>query len=297
MKILINLIGEQPIPNLLPILYLKPAKTIILYTATTEKTAKRIEKLTENCTKIIVEPYDIQKFKNTISNLINPNDEYFFNITGGTKIMSVALYEVALERKEEVIYFQSEGKESILFNYKLNTIGTIIKDKIVIPELITADIYLRAHLWDYISVTENQNNKDLGFIYEKEIASILKSNNFEIIPNVKPKGEGNQLEIDLVLRLKGTNNVGLAEIKIGDKKEEGPKKGIDQLALAGQREYLGTYTQRFLITSRILSKQIKELAKAHHITVIDEILQNKNDNKLTEDSKLKLIQGITDKLR
>lgn len=68
------------------------------------------------------------------------------------------------------------------------------------------------------------------------------------------------------------------------------------MALAGQREYLGTYTNRFLITQSILSKQIKELARAHHIIVIDEILQNRNDNNLTETSKLKLIQRITEKL-
>jgi hypothetical protein len=293
---LINLIGEQPIPNLLPILYLKPAKTIILSTPTTENIAKRIQKLTDNCTKIIVEPYDIQEFKDTVNKLINQNEEYVFNITGGTKIMSVALYEIAIEKKADIIYLQSEGKKSLLYIYKIDSNGIIHKGQKELPELINMDQYLHAHLPEYEINLDNQKSSDRGFVYERTITNLLKTNNFEIACSVKPKGEGNQLEIDAVLRLKGTNNFGIAEIKIGDRNEEGPKKGIDQLALAGQREYLGTYTNRFLITQSILSKQIKELARAHHITVIDEIVQNRNDINLTESSKLKLIQRIKEKL-
>lgn len=293
MPVLINLIGEQPIPNLLPVFHLKPEKTIILYTATTNNTAKRIEKLIENCEKKLVEPYDINQFKEVVKKIINPYDRCIFNITGGTKIMSVALFEIASEKRAPILYLQSEGKETLLYQFTFNQDGSINQNMDTLPELINADIYLRAHLWDYDSIVPQNNS---GSAFEKSITDVLKSYNFEVISSVKPKGEGNQLEVDAVIRLKGTNNVGIAEIKIGDRAEEGPKKGIDQLALAGQREYLGTYTQRFLITSRILSKQIKELAQAHRINVIDEITQNKYNNDLADAAKIKLIQRIKEKL-
>lgn len=199
MLTLINLIGEQPIPNLLPILYLKPAKTIILSTPTTENIAKRIQKLTENCTKITVEPYDIQEFKDTVNKLINQNEKYVFNITGGTKIMSVALYGIALENKADFIYLQSEGKKSLLYIFKINSNGVIQREQKELPELINMDMYLHAHLPEYEINLDNQKSSERGFVYERTITDNLKTNGFEVACSVKPKGEGNQLEIDAVL--------------------------------------------------------------------------------------------------
>lgn len=292
MKTLVSLIGEQPIPNLLPILYLKPEKNIILYSSTTEKAARKIEKLISNVEKIEIEPYDYQKITNDVERKLNFQErQVMFNLTGGTKIMSLALFKVALERKIDFFYFQSEGNKSLLYHYKFQN-DEIFHEKIELPELITIDYYLKAHLFDYVI----DNNITSGSYFEKQIFKVLEDNSFEILSNIRPKGEGNQLEIDLVIKLKGTNNVAIAEIKVGDEREEGPKKGIDQLALACQREYLGTYTKRFLITSRELSKQIKELAKAHGINIIDGLEVDKNGNKLLEQSKHKLIDRLREKL-
>lgn len=294
MKTLISLIGEQPIPNLLPILYLKPDNNMILFTDTTESTAKRIERLIPACSKHKTVPYDIQEIKNTIYNLLNESDQFIFNITGGTKVMSAALFQIAIERKADSVYLQSEGNYNSLFNYKVKTDGSIKAEKIILPELIDIDLYLKAHLPDYVADKSLESGS--GFEFEKTILALLRSNNFEVIPNIKPKGEGNKLEIDAVIRVKGTNNVGIAEIKIGDKAEEGPKKGIDQLALASQREYLGIYTKRFLITERELKKDIKELAWKHQIIIIDNIERQRNNNELTPDSKIRLLQRIKEKL-
>jgi len=169
----------------------------------------------------------------------------------------------------------------------------LISERIIVPELIDIDLYLKAHLIDYQIFPQNE----VGTNLENAIANALIRNNFEVLQNVKPVGEGNQLEIDLVFRLKNTNNVALAEIKTGDAREEGPKRGIDQLALASQREYLGTYAKRFLITSRQLSKQLRELALAHKINIIDNIELDRNRLKLTEDSEQRLIKNLLEKLR
>jgi hypothetical protein len=296
MTTLINLIGEQPIPNLLSVLYLKPDETKILFSSTTEKVARRIERLIPNCSKHIIEPYNIQEIKSSLDSILEKEKRYIVNITGGTKIMSLALYEAAVARRADFVYLQSEGNQSILFVYSFDQNSKLHHKEILLPELITIDTYLRAHLSEYTFSEDNPHANPSGFEFEKKITNHLTSNGFEVLSNIRPKGEGNQLEIDLVLRLRGTNNVGIAEVKLGDKKEEGPKKGIEQLALASQREYLGTYTQRFLITSRILSPKIKELAIAHKIIIIDEIEETRNGTDLTDDAKRKLITRLKEKL-
>ncbi len=289
--ILINLIGEQPIPNLLPILYLKPDDNILLYSTTTEKAAKRLERLIKIKKKILIDPYDIQEIMNEVNKNVMDENDLIFNITGGTKIMSSALFKIAQDKKADFVYLQSEGNKNLLFRYSFqNSNITVRKD--ILPELINVDIYLKAHINDYYIDSRKTNGAD----FENSIATMLKENNFEVLQNVRPKGEGNQLEIDLVIRLRETNNVAIAEIKTSDVREEGPKKGIEQLALAGQREYLGIYTKRFLITQKLLSKNIKELALAHGIIIIDDINYDYMNKKISNDSKEKIIERIKEKL-
>ena len=291
--ILINLIGEQPIPNLIPILYFKPDRVINIFSNTTESVRRKIELIYPNSEPLNVDAYNFNEIKERIKGKIQGiSDSFLFNITGATKIMSLALYEVAKENKSDFIYLQSEGNLSIIYKYSFNNFD-IISERIIVPELIDIDLYLKAHLIDYQIFPQNE----VGTNLENAIANALIRNNFEVLQNVKPVGEGNQLEIDLVFRLKNTNNVALAEIKTGDAREEGPKRGIDQLALASQREYLGTYAKRFLITSRQLSKQLRELALVHKINIIDNIELDRNRLKLTEDSEQRLIKNLLEKLR
>jgi len=288
MVTLISLIGEQPIPNLLPIIYLKPEENVLLYSNKTENAAKRLEKLIQVKNKVPIDPYDIDKIMSAVNSKIDKNAKWIFNITGGTKVMSVALFKIALDKKVDFVYLQSEGNQSLLFKYSFHNSNIIVIQE-TMPELINVDTYLKAHIFDY----QIDNRITKGTQFENLIAEVLSNNHFEVVQNVRPKGEGSQLEIDLVFRLKGTNNVAIAEIKTG---VEGPKKGIDQLALAAQREYLGIYTKRFLITSSEQLKRIKDLASAHGIIVVDGININKQNNTLTEESKQKLINRIKEKL-
>lgn len=294
MRIMINLIGEQPIPNLLPVLYLKPDKSLFLYTPTTEIRAKSLKEIVPNSFIKEIDPYDFKYNLELLSQEFNVKDIFICNVTGGTKIMSQSLFQLALAYKGEIVYLQSEGNQSVLFKYIVNQENNLAMEKIILPELITASDYIKAHIPYYDTIP---TSNDSGGRYEKVVTDVLKENGFEVINGVKPRGEGNQLEIDAVIRLKGTNNTAIAEIKIGDAEMRNPKKGIDQLGLAGQREYLGTYTKRFLITERRLTKQIKELAKAHNIIVIDEIEQELRANYLTKAASSKLLERLKEKLK
>ncbi len=301
MKILVNLIGEQPIPNLLPALYLKPEKNIILYTDKTSSVAKRLHKIGimygERKTisqKRKIEAYNINSVINTLVEIFNTyqNDEIIFNITGGTKLMSIGMFNFAAKHKVPVVYLKSEKNKNIL--YTINPTGStrLESSYVELPELLTVDLYLRAHLWKYRISKDDSNVYSYGLMYENAVINALRRNNFEVIQNVKPAGEGEQVEIDAVFRLKGTNNVAIAEIKVGDYKMERPKKGIDQLSTAGSREYLGIYTKKYLITARKLSENIKAAANAHNVIVIDRIKYNKYKNIIFEDSEKYLIDKI-----
>lgn len=304
MKILVNLIGEQPIPNLLPILFLKPDKTIIIYTDKTIGVANRLINLIHSTTNIKtvlqkkkVDAYNIDTIIEKLDALYKNKavDEYIFNITGGTKLMSIGLFQFAIQNNSQVVYLQSEKNSNLLYKFILNNNERLETISNEIPELLNVDMYLKAHLNGYY-ISKDIDQNQFGIKYENAVVQVLRDNNFEVLQSVKPVGEGDQLEIDIAFRLKGTNNVGIAEVKIGDYKMEKPKKGIDQLSTAGSREYLGTYTKKFLITRRKINKSLYKLAEAHNIIVIDRISAN-NKNVISEIAQKKLITTITKHLK
>ncbi len=278
MRVLINLIGQQPIPNLLLPLFIKPDKNILLYTDTTEMVAARVNKLLNNSVKVKIEPYEFAKALEDIKSLTNNASEFLFNLTGGTKIMALAAYQVAKDNRSKFVYLQSEGRKSILYSYSAESDNYTNPSKEFIPGLIDIDMYLKAHLPDYdvtgYSTMRDSDKLTIGGEFEKAIYEAIDKNKFEILFGIKPKGVGEQIEIDMAIRLKGTNNVGIAEIKLADKGNERPKKGIDQLTTAAEQEYLGTYTTRFLIMQKPLNYSLKKLAREHNINVIDNLSYN-----------------------
>ena len=112
---------------------------------------------------------------------------------------------------------------------------------------------------------------------------------FEVLANVRPDGVQDQIEIDLAIRYK--NQVGIAEVKSGDRH---PKRGLDQLAMAGSREYLGTYTEKFLFTANAPIK-IRKLADSRQITII-ELPFNQDVGQLDPTDAARLCTTVREKL-
>ena len=77
---------------------------------------------------------------------------------------------------------------------------------------------------------------------------------------------GGAVDIDLIVRWE--NQVGIIETKLGS---NGMKKAIDQLNTAGGRGYLGTYTQKFLVSDQDWSaySDLKDLVLARQIKLIE----------------------------
>ena len=294
MTTIISLIGEQNLPNLLPILHLEPAQVILVYTDRTEQTAVRLTNLIQaqtEVTQLIVDAYDIDGTRNHLKQAVAklPVSDLLVNFTGGTKMMSLAAYQTAVELNAPMIYLKSEGKKSLLYRYDPEN-GRYLSPRVEeIPPVINIEQYLKAHLDDYDSVGL-VNSRQRGYQFERAVSEALKTAVDEICPGVKRR---NTIDIDFVVRC--GNRVGIIETKTGLKK---PKAGIDQLNTAAGRAYLGTYTQKFFVCDQIWGKNLddlRQIAQDRRIQIIALPSFSQNDA-LSQEDILKLQTAIREKL-
>ena len=267
MATMIALVGEQPIPNLLPLRALKPKRVALMHTDSTHAVAQRLERLIDapvDCVE--VKPYDVrdcqQKLKRYLQKVSGP---VTYNLTGGTKTMLLAAYTVAVSNRSAVVYLQTQGSRSRLYSYRISSSGLIESDVRELPVLISADDYLRAHVSNYACTGFSQDSGKLttGGLFEKAVADALTGQVDEVLIGVHPDEVAGNIDIDFVIRC--GNQVGIAEAKAN----KASKDGLDQLAMAGGREYLGTYTSKFLIVGNTIGPSLKQLAEARGIQVIE----------------------------
>lgn len=267
MKTLISLIGEQPIPNLLPIRHYQPDKVILVCSERTQKVAEHLKKKFDlNATIILTDAHRLDIIENKLKSKITDPQEVALNFTGGTKPMSIAAFRFASSLAIPCSYMVSEGKRSLLHEYTFEKAyyPPTLKQEVELGTLITIEDYLNAHLPAYY-LQESRN--DSGGKFEDAVKKVLLEEFDEVIQGVRPLGVGNQIEIDLVVR-KG-NQIAIVEVKLGG--EEGPKKGLDQLIMAGRQEYLGTFTAKALVMAKKLhgeALQLHRLAEVSRIKII-----------------------------
>ncbi len=264
----ISLIGEQPIPNLLPIRDQLPDVAVLLYTDYTEKTAGRLKGLLPpGCEAALrrVSPYDIPVIARALRELVRQHGwrttDLLFNLTGGTKPMMLAASQVAADYGSPFIYLQSEGRQTRLYRYEFDAGGDLhVTDDRLLPALIKIDDYIRAFVDDY--QVKGFAKGGPGGPFEQAVYAALKPAVDESIPGVTLASEA---DIDLVVRCE--NQVGVIEAKTGSK----VKKGIDQLNTVGGRSFLGTYTQKMLVSDQKWDDRFsnhRDLAEARRVTVI-----------------------------
>lgn len=297
---MVVLIGEQPIPNLLPILHIKPTTTLLVQTTFTQIRGSLLQKVLNNRVQseilTISDAYNISKVYSELIGKITDLGWSFsdltFNVTGGTKPMAFAAYQLAADNNCPIVYLQSEGRQSRLLEYHFNgNRAEPVRDEII-PPLITIADYLLAYLPGF---TETGFSKDddgvelsSGGRFEKVLYQVLKPHVDEIIAGVRPQGVKEQIEIDLVVRC--GNQVGIIEAKTGSRKE-----GIDQLSTSGGQRYMGTYTVKFLVLGRMLPASLKTLAEARNVTVI-ELPKYQDGRSLMATESNRLARTIVEKL-
>ncbi len=303
--LLVSLVGEQPIPNYIPIRHYCPEKALLVYTKKTQTYAVRLK---DSIRKVLsslelylleVHPYRMDEIYEKIKDQIQEGDDVWFNITGGTKMMSTAAILLAAHMQKNILYYQTDLNMNRLYRYVVqNGRPQQIGVDDLGEDVFTLEEYLTLYLGSYRSEGYHIENGKLtnGGGFEQSVGETLKEAGFEVLSGIRPAGEGNQLEIDLAFRL--GNQVGIAEVKLGDKEKVSIKKGMDQLALASQREYLGTYVHRFLITGRNPSPSQKKLAHAHDISVISLEEYNSLSPNLRQHSwKKKLVDEVKRKMK
>lgn len=287
MNLLVSLIGEQPVPNLLPIRYWKPSRVAFIYSGRTREVARRLEVMLRQgdieVSRCEVNAYDLPGTYRAIKDKLRETGEadVAVNLTGGTKIMSLAAYQVAFEDGFPFLYLQSEGQINYLYTYHFED-GSISKqvEIITLPPLLTIDDYLRVHVGNYCTWESSDP-------FEAAVSEALAGRLDEVVQGVRI---GDVLEIDLVLR--HGNQVGVAEVKSGRRAQT--KDGIDQLSTATAREYLGTYTAKFLIVDRSweVQTELQALAKERNIHLVHLPSYSPETGTISDEDKQRCVEQV-----
>lgn len=290
-RVMICLVGEQPVPNLIPIRHFRPRAVILVHSRLTRSVSDGLKGLLDKEYELRlaeVDPYDVVKARRGLTRLIGDGgwaaDELIFNFTGGTKPMAVAAFQSAQELGADVVYLQSEGGKSTLYRYGFKGGEAITLGKEEAAVTLSIGDYLSAHGLGNFRMGHTSND------FEGAVACALRPHVSEVVTSVRASAL-KSLEIDLIVRC--GNQFGIAELKTGA--EASKKYPIDQLNAATGREFLGTYTRRFLIIDRLLPRENRDLASAYRIEVI-ELCDRLASGSLSPEDGRRLVEAVTSAL-
>ncbi len=273
-------------PNLLPFYHYNPDKVIIAYTDTRISLKSKdglVNVLSGKCTVLPVEipAYNLkvaqEKLTETL-NYIDPADEIYFNVTGGTKLMSFAAIQLASKHKANVIYLDSDQSGNRIYRFEA------INGELALLETVR-DLISRATIMDFLkahNITPNLKSVSTED-FEKCVLSCLDDKFDEIKSNVRFK-ENNNVEIDLIVR--NGSQFAIGEITAGG---NGHKGKIDQLNSVSL--ILGANTKKFMITNIELSDKNPELAKAYNIKLI--YLTQSSKMQIDPVDSIKMVEDIS----
>ncbi|NOK58065.1 MAG: DUF1887 family protein [Chloroflexi bacterium AL-W] len=243
MNMMIALVGGQPLPNLIPVRYYQPNNVLLVYTETTKKVYERLCSSIEPDVPtygLKTDSYNVEAITVSLQDRLQQPDlsshTFLFNLTGGTKAMALAAYQVAQQYNASVLYIESEGKKSRAFYYTWFDHQLQGMPSELIPGCLTLDDFLNV----YLGVNNWQEygpGRGEGHPFETALAETLRAAHYEVMIGVKTMN--GQIDLDIVARW--DNRFGIVEAKVG---ENGRKlDGIKQLNNAIRQ--LGIYTQQF----------------------------------------------------
>lgn len=267
MTIMIALVGEQPLPNFLPVRYYQPGNLLLIYTA---RTRQKYEYLKVTLQKDVTvygletDAYDIPKIAKAIHEELDriapfSSKQLVFNLTGGTKTMSLAAYQIAQLRNAPMMYLQSEGKNTRVYHYAWENQQLRSTNNELLPECISLhdvfDLYLGPGNWQ-----EDGSGRCEGSPFEDVLADVLRANRYEVMVGVHTMN--GQIDVDVAVR--SSNQYGIIEAKMG---ENGRKlDGIKQLSTAVR--LLGTYSQTFYVITVLSQPAHTAITEASNIQII-----------------------------
>jgi hypothetical protein len=295
MTMMVALVGEQPLPNFFPVRHYCPEEILFIYTSRTLHYYQHLLDILQTNTKVYgleVSPYDIPsivaKLRAELEKLApTPSAPPIFNITGGTKPMMIAAYQIAQERSAPTVYLQSEGRQTRVYNYTWENGHIHVKDDKLVPECVTLRDILDLHYgpgkWK-----QEGTKKDDGGNFERAVADVLRIHGYEVMTNIKAL---DQIEMDVVVRL--GNQYGIIEAKWNKAGKD--LKGIRQLITAWRS--LGTYVQKFHVITVDQQKQHKEITDALDIRVISLHSYDKTTRTISAADQTQLLESFEKALK
>ena len=284
MKTMVALVGEQPLPNVIPVKYYSPSRLVLAHTKNERSTliAKRIKEFFGDQPKVdlleLENGYNIDQIYSRLYQFIRQNElgELLFNLTGGTKPMSFAALELAQELKCQAFYYQSENNLSQLHLYDLSA------GSLKYQEPISIDVNLEVE--DVLKLFVGKCcKKNFENAFEEQVFNILKNlgKEYSVLHNVYV---GPNVEVDWILCYKN-------KLAVGDVKSQVKKSGIDQVNGVTDQRTLGTYTKKFIISAREPDDNNRLLAEAYRIKVI--VVPSANNNgTLSDEDRQKIVEEI-----
>lgn len=288
---LVELLGPQPILNLLPMRYLQPDEILFAGTKETQDISRHLQSLMQDQATIQQtelrlphDPFEVQKtIAKKLRKLGWEAGDVVFDLSDGTKAESFGVVRLARDISSPVVDVELIGGRYRLRRFVPKDGYMVFDSDTVLPELITIGDYLRAYLPGYEvggAARDESGRVDIGGRFEETIYRTLEPHVDEILAGVRPAGVSDQIEIDLVVR-RG-NRVGIVEAKTGVK-----KAGIDQLSTAGNPKYIGSHILKFLVTGRYLPRAHKMLAIAEGVRVVE--LPGYQDNRRLPEQEERLL--------
>jgi hypothetical protein len=302
MTTMIVLVGEQTVPNFLPVRHYHPNDVVFVYTTRTQQEYKHLKEVLQkevNVHKIETEAYDISVITSSLNEglaklALSVSNSLIFNLTGGTKTMVLAAYQVAQQHNAPVIYVQSEGGQSVVDYYEWKDSGLRRQLQESLPEYLNLNEVLDLNLGqgkdsagkDMWKEKGPNVRDDGGHLFELAIAQTLREyKKYEVMCGVK--GRNDQVDIDVMIRYQ--NQIGIIEAKTGNKSTN--LDGVKQLSTA--KLYLkGTYNYQFLVINGTPSDDQEAMCKALRITIISLPHYQKNMNALTQEDSDTLLAAI-----
>lgn len=293
MTLMVALVGGQSLPNLLPVRHYHPESILLVYSKKTQEVYERLRAVLQQETQVYgleTDAYDIPAIVEKLNEILESpplaTHPPLVNLTGGTKPMSLAAYQVAQQQNAPMIYIESERKPIFMYRYTWSGQELQSASPETLSEYIRLkdffDVQLGVNRWSQQPPTLND-----GGYFELALADALRSHGYEIMTSVRAMG--GQVDIDVAVCYE--NQFGILEAKLGNQGRN--LHGIQQLSTNGQ--FLGIYTRRFYVITVNSSYSHEEISKAANIQIISLPGYDQNTHTLSEDD-VKTFIGEIDKV-
>jgi hypothetical protein len=287
MTLLLSLLGEQPIPNLLP-LWQYPQFTRTRFAATETTMAKALAlkqaihqdpqlQHVEVLEPLLVEAYDIRSTRAALAKALaeyqQAGQPVCLNLTGGTKLMSLAALQAAFGSSIPLLYITAEKNEMI----HLASDGAEVRRELIQVK-ITAAQYLRAHGLEVSNHPNFDPRKEAyfsqpplegNFLEEQVFKKAQESGLFDdvrrnIFIRKQTKRGMVKNELDVVVTHNG--KLAVCSCKTG---KSVTRESIYELASLSRREAFGIYCGMALVTDQEeIAVAIRDRAQSMNVHLV-----------------------------